>query len=66
MYSRSIDLAVADGLSAVADPAARVITTRRTASSGNSVVSRAHPKIVSDEAITGGSQVVACEQQVTA
>ncbi len=66
MYSRSIDLAVADDLSAVADPSARAITARSTAGSGDSVVSRAHPKIISDEAITGGAQVVACEQQVTA
>lgn len=66
MYLRSIDLAVADDLSAVADSSARVITTRLTASSGDSVVSRAHTKIISDRAITRGSQIIACEQQVTA
>jgi hypothetical protein len=66
MYSRSICLAVADDLSAIADPSARVITARRAASSAGSVVSRAHPKIISDEAVTRGSQVAACEQQVTA
>jgi hypothetical protein len=42
------------------------ITARRTARSGDSVVSRAHTEIISNAAITRGSEVVGCEQEVTA
>lgn len=52
--------------SGVANPCAPVITARRTARSGDSVVSRAHMEIISNTAITRGSQVVVCEQEVTA
>ena len=51
--------------SGVANPCA-VIAARRTARSGDSVVSRTHTEIISDTAITRVPQVAACEKEVIA
>ncbi len=46
--------------------AVRITAARRTARSGDSVVSRTHTEIISDTAITRGSQIAGCEKEVMA